>query len=167
MAFKNLQEGNNRKKKIVERFKNRVPLPNMQDKKQMDARIIDSALNALYNDGDKVARSFQEDILKSSDIRISEKEAARIWDIMINMGLVHAVVGFGNSGKLDLTSEGYQLMSQFGSYSAFLDEKNRQTQGQNMVFPQFIIEPASDEKEESEKEKEENGEKAVGKKKDQ
>jgi hypothetical protein len=165
MAFKNLQEGNNRRKKIVERFKNRVPLPNMQDKKQMDARIIDSALHALYNDGDKVTRSLQDDILKPANIKISEKEVARIWDIMINMGLVHAVIGFGNSGKLDLTNEGYQLMSQFGSYSAFLDEKSKQTQSQNMVFPQFIIEQAGNDQEEEGKE--ENGEKAVGKKKDQ
>ncbi len=165
MAFKNLQESNNRRKKIVERFKNRVPLPNMQDKKQMDARIIDSALNALYNDGDKVTRSLQEDILRPANIRMSEKEIARIWDIMINMGLVHAVIGFGNSGKLDLTNEGYQLMNQFGSYSAFLDEKNKQTQGQSMVFPQFIIEPANEEGDKEEKE--EGGEKAVGKKKDQ
>ncbi len=60
--FKNLQEGNNRRKKIVERFKNRIPLPNMQDRKQQDTIIIDAALKALYNDGDKVTRSLQEDI---------------------------------------------------------------------------------------------------------
>lgn len=165
MALQNLGGGTNRKKKGIERFKNRVPLPAMQDRKHLDARIIDSALKALYNDGDKIPRSLQDDILQPNRIRISEKETARIWDIMINMGLVHAVIGFGNSGKLDLTSEGYQLMSQFGSYSAFLDEKNRQSQqGQSMMFPQFIIEQADD-KEEDGKE-EEDGKKAVGKQKD-
>ncbi len=165
MALKNLQGGNNRKRKILERFKNRVPLPAMVDRKQQDSIIIDAALKALYNDGDRIPRSLQDDVLLPNKIKISEKEAARIWDIMINMGLVHALIGFGNAGKLDLTNEGYQLMNQFGSYSAFLDEKNKQTQqGQSMMFPQFIIEPAEDKEE---KEKGDEGEKAVGKNKDQ
>lgn len=166
MTLRNLQGNNNRKKKIVERFRNRVPLPSMQDRKQMDARIIDSALKALFNEGDKVTRSLREDILVPNKIKISEKEAARIWDIMINMGLVHAVIGFGNSGKLDLTNEGYQLMSQFGSYSAFLEEKSRQSQGQNMVFPQFIIEQAGNKDDESSEEGGDDGKQAVGKQKD-
>ena len=163
MALKNLQGGNNRKKKGIERFKNRVPMPAMQDRKQLDSQIIESTLKALYNDGDKVTRSLQEEILLPNKIRMTEKEIARIWDIMINMGLVHAVIGFGNSGKLDLTNEGYQLMNQFGSYSAFVEEKNKQTQqGQGMMFPQFIIEPAED----KEEKKEEGGESAVGMQKD-
>lgn len=166
MTLRNLQGNNNRKKKIVERFRNRVPLPSMQDRKQMDAHIIDSALIALFNEGDKVTRSLREDILVPNKIKISEKEAARIWDIMINMGLVHAVIGFGNSGKLDLTNEGYQLMSQFGSYSAFLEEKNRQSQGQNMVFPQFIIEQADNKGDEGTEEGGDDGKQAVGKQKD-
>lgn len=164
MAFKNLQGQQNKRKKIVERFKNRVPLPNMQDRKQQDIHIIDTALRSLYNDGDKITRSLQDDILSPNQIRITEKDAARIWDIMINTGLVNAVIGFGNSGKLALTNEGYQLMSQFGSYSAFLEEKEKQNhQGQNMMFPQFIIEQ-TDDKEEKENDGTEGGEKAVGKK---
>lgn len=164
MAFKNLQ-GNNRKKKIVERFKNRVPLPAMIDRKQQDSIIIDAALKAMYNEGDKIPRSLQDDVLLPNKIKLSEKETARIWDIMINIGLVNAVIGFGNSGKLALTNEGYQLMNQFGSYSAFLDEKNKQSQqGQSMMFPQFIIEPAEDK---GEKDKGTEEEKAVGKKNDQ
>lgn len=137
----------------------------MQDRKQQDVYIIDAALKALYNDGDKVTRSLQEDVLNPNKIRISEKDAGRIWDIMINTGLVHSLIGFGNSGKLSLTNEGYQLMSQFGSYSAFLEErdKQQQQQGQNMMFPQFIIEPADDKEE---KDKEEGEQKAVGKRKD-
>lgn len=161
MAFKNFQENNNnRKKKIVERFRNRIPLPSMQDQKQRDTLIIDAALRAMYNEGDKVPRALQDDILAPNNIRLSEKDAARIWDIMINTGLAHALIGFGNAGKLDLTSEGYQLMNQFGSYSAFLQEKERQAQGQHMAFPQFIIEQAGEEKDEKEEGKEQ---KAVGK----
>ena len=165
MALKNLDQ-NRKKRKIVERFKNRIPLPNMQDRKQQDFYIIDTVLKALYNDGDKIPQSLQEDVLKPNKIRITEKDAGRIWDVMINTGLVNSLIGFGNSGKLALTNEGYQLMSQYGSYSAFLDEKTKQTQqGQSMMFPQFILEPAD--KEEKEEKKEEGGEKAVGQQDDQ
>ena len=162
MVLKKLNGGQQRKK-TVQRFKNRVAMPGMIDRKQQDVVIIDAALKALYNEGDKVIRSLSEDILKPNKINIAEKDAGRIWDIMVNTGLVNAVIGFGNAGKLSLTNEGYQLMTQFGSYSAFLDEKNRQSQqGQNMMFPQFIIEPA-DEKEGDKKEGDEEGKKAVGK----
>lgn len=163
MTIKNIQDQQQKKKKGIQRFKNRVPLTGMQDRKQQDIRIIDTALISLYNDGDKITRSLQDDILAPNQIRISEKDAARIWDVMISTGLVHPIIGFGNSGKLDLTNEGYQLMTQFGSYSAFLEEKDRQSnQGQGMMFPQFIIEQADDSKE-AEKPEDEPG-KAVGKK---
>lgn len=160
MTFKSL-EGNNRKKKAVERFKNRVPLPNMQDRKQHDIKIIDTALRSLYNDGDKVTKSLQDEILKPNKIHVSEKDAGRLWDLMVSTGLVNSVIGFGNAGKLTLTNEGYQLMSQYGSYSAFLEERNKQqAQGQGIVFPQFIIEQPDDQES-----NDENSEKAVGKKK--
>lgn len=162
MAFKNIQDQNNKRKKIVERYKNRIPPPNMQDRKQQDIHIIDTALKSLYNDGDKITRSLQDDILKPNQIRMTEKDTGRIWDIMINTGLVNAVIGFGNSGKLALSNEGYQLMSQFGSYGAFLEERDKQNhQGQNMMFPQFIIEQADDKEEKNEEEP--GDEKAVGK----
>lgn len=161
MVLKKIQGSHQRKKAVVERFKNRVPLPAMVDKKQLDVLVIDAALKSLYNDGDKVTRSLSEEILKPSKINISEKDAGRIWDIMVNTGLVNSVIGFGNAGKLSLTNEGYQLMTQFGSYSAFLEEKNKQAQqGQNMMFPQFILEPTSDKEEK--KDDEEEGKKAVG-----
>ena len=154
--------GEQKRKKGLERFKNRVPLPAMMDKKQQDIVIIDKALESLYNDGDKVIRSLQEDILKPNKLGLNEKESARLWDLMVNTGLVHAVIGFGNTGKLDLTNEGYQLMSQFGSYSAFLQEHQRQLaqQNQSMAFPQFIIEQGDGGKESNEP----GEEKAVGKK---
>jgi len=147
MPVRKIQGNPHKKKKNLERFKNRVPLPSMLDKKQQDILIIDKALESLYNDGDKVALSLQEDVLKPNKLQLSEKEAGRIWDLMVNTGLVHAVIGFGNNGKLDLTNEGYQLMSQFGSYSGFLQEHQRQIAQQNQGFtmPQFIIEQADPE----------------------
>jgi len=164
MVLKKLDGNNRQRKTAVQRFKNRVPMPAMMDKKKQDVLVIDAALKALYNDGDKVIRSLNDEILKPNHINIPEKDSGRIWDIMVNTGLVNPVIGFGNSGKLSLTNEGYQLMTQFGSYSAFLDEKNRQVQGQNMMFPQFIIEQQQAGGEEKEGKEEEGGEKAVGRK---
>jgi hypothetical protein len=165
MVLKKIEGNSHQRKKAIQRFKNRTPMPGMVDKKQLDIIVIDAALKSLYNDGDKVTRSLTEDILKPCKINITEKDAGRIWDIMVNTGLVNSVIGFGNAGKLSLTNEGYQLMTQFGSYSAFLEEKNKQSQqGQNMMFPQFIIESADDKEEKKEGEEEEK--KAVGRKGD-
>ncbi len=165
MAIKNLQ-GKHKKNRVVERLKNRIiPIP-IDERKKKDVAIIDVALKSLYNDGDKVTRSLQNDIFNPARIKVSEKEAGRIWDIMLSTGLVNPVIGFGNSGKLSLTNEGYQLMTQFGSYGAFLEEREKQqNQGApNVVFPQFIID--SQEKEGKEEEGGNAGDdKAVGKKK--
>lgn len=140
MAVKNLQN-QNKKGQIVKRFRNRCQQIVMADKKQQDIRMIDVALNALYNNGDKATRSLNEEILVPNSINLPEQEVERLWDILLSTNLVNPVIGFGNAGKLSLTNSGYQLMNQYGSYSAFLDEKLKQAQaGQNMVFPQFIIE---------------------------
>jgi len=165
MPLKKIKGDRPQRKKALERFKNRVPLPAMMDRKQQDILIIDKALASLYNDGDKIIRSLQDDILKPNNINLVEKDSERIWDIMMNSGLVHAVIGFGNTGKLDLTQEGYQLMSQFGSYSGFLEERQRQMnqQNQTMAFPQFIIEQGTNEEGGDGKE-EDNEKKAVGRK---
>ena len=162
MPLKKIQS-EQKKRKGIERFKNRVPLPAMMDKKTQDILIIDKALESLYNDGDKVVRSLQDDVLKPNKVMLNESGVARLWDMMVNTGLVHPVIGFGNNGKLDLTNEGYQLMSQFGSYSAFLAEHQRQqqAQSQSMAFPQFIIEQAAEEQ--GKEGEEQDPEKAVGK----
>ncbi|PSK91928.1 hypothetical protein B0I18_10422 [Taibaiella chishuiensis] len=118
----------------------------MADKKQQDIHMIDVALNALYNNGDKTTRALNDEILIPNSISLPENEVERLWDILLSTNLVNPVIGFGNAGKLTLTNSGYQLMNQYGSYSAFLDEKLRQAQGQNMIFPQFIIEPDNGEK---------------------
>lgn len=139
----------NKKRDIVNRFRNRNSLPVFPDKHAQDTYIIDTTLAELYNEGDKVAKSLDKDILKQHRIRISEQEYERIWEILTSTGLVNAVIGFGNNGKLNLTNEGYQLMRQFGSYSAFLTEREKSQQQPGIVMPQFIIaeeqEPAKEE----------------------
>ena len=163
MPLKKIKGEESRRKKALQRFKNRIPLPAMLDRKQQDILIIDKALTSLYNDGDKVIRSLQNDILKTNKINLNEKDTERIWDIMMNSGLVHAVIGFGNTGKMDLTQDGYHLMSQFGSYAAFIEEQKRQLAQQNqpMQFPQFIIEQGGEEGKPNE---EDETKKAVGRK---
>ena len=64
---------------------------------------------------------FRKEILTRHKISIGDKYTERIWDILLSTGLVSPVIGFGNSGKLTLTNDGYQLMNKFGSYSAFLE----------------------------------------------
>jgi len=158
MAVKKIQDINKKKNQVVQRLKNMATTPDVNERKQKDVKIIDSALKALYNDGDKVTKSLHLDILHPNKIKVSEKDAERIWDIMVNTGLVNAVIGFGNSGKLSLTNEGYHLMSQYGSYNAFLEERAKQQQAQQnpgMMFPQFIIEPADEENKDKEKGEEE------------
>lgn len=166
MAIRNLQ-GKSKRNRVIERLKNRAVTIPVHERRRKDIEIIDVALKSLYNDGDRITRSLQSEILSPNKIKISEREAERIWDIMVNTGLVNSVIGFGNSGKLSLTNEGYQLMTQFGSYGTFLEEREKQqNQGSaNMVFPQFIIEPQESE-DADEANKEDSGEdKAVGKKK--
>ncbi len=163
MAVKNLSS-HNKKGQIVKRFRNRCQQIVMADKKQQDIHMIDVALNALYNNGDKTTRALNDEILIPNSISLPESEVERLWDILLSTNLVNPVIGFGNAGKLTLTNSGYQLMNQYGSYSAFLDEKLRQAQGQNMVFPQFIIEqPDNAEKGEAPKEGEDD-QQALGQK---
>jgi|GEM_PF-781882 len=164
MAIKHLQ-GHNKRHRAIERMKNRANLPNLDERRKQDIQIIDVALKALYNDGDKVTRSLHSEILRPSGIKISERDTERIWDIMINTGLANSVIGFGNSGKLTLTNDGYQLMNQFGSYGAFIEERTRQQNqqqqgGQNLVFPQIFIDAAEEKEAGEESEEEEN--KATG-----
>ncbi len=160
MAIKNLH-GKPKRNRVVERLKNRILPMTLDERKEKDVKIIDVALKSLYNDGGKVARSLKQEILEPSRIKISEKEAERIWNIMLSTGLINPVIGFGNSGKLTLTNEGYQLMTQYGSYSAFLEEREQQRQdnAQGIMFPQFVI--GTEEKDPGEG----GGQKAVGKKK--
>jgi hypothetical protein len=163
MAVKNLQN-QNKKGQIVKRFRNRCQQIVMADKKQQDIRMIDVALNSLYNNGDKATRSLNDEILVPNSINLPEQEVERLWDILLSTNLVNPVIGFGNAGKLSLTNSGYQLMNQYGSYSAFLDEKLKQAQGQGMVFPQFIIEQGDPAAAKGEEKEGDDQQEAVGRK---
>lgn len=134
----------NKKQKIVRRFRNRSTVGAKVSQKEIDVQMTDIVLHKLYNDGDKKTASLKEDILIPHKIKFTEEGIERLWDILISTGLVSPVIGFGRSGRLSITNQGYQLMSQFGSYSNFLkkreEEAARKTAG--AVLPQFIISAA-------------------------
>jgi len=149
-----------KKQTSIQRLRSRsAPMP---AQKEQDVKVIDTTVKALYNDGDRMPLDFKKDILLRHKIEIGDRYAERIWDILLSTGLVSPVIGFGNSGKLTLTNDGYQLMNKFGSYTAFLEAMQREQAQQGMQLPQFIIQ--TEEEQGNGEEQEERG-KAVGKKK--
>lgn len=131
-----------KKRKIVRRFRNRNTSGASITQKEQDVYLIDMVLKKLYNEGDKETASLTEDILKPGHVRFTQSGSDRLWDILLSTGLVNPVIGFGRAGSLALTNEGYQLMNKFGSYSNFIQEREKQAQASNqqgMVIPQFIL----------------------------
>ncbi len=127
----------------VNRMYNTACYRHYENDREKDVFLIDTVLDSLYNKGDKKSKKLKEEILLGNRIKLNEQETERLWDILINSGLVNPLIGFGNSGKLDLSKSGYKLMHDFGSYLGFLEQQAAQQQAQannnNLVFPQFII----------------------------
>jgi hypothetical protein len=103
---------------------------------EMDKRVFDIVLKTLYNNADKDVLHLEQEIYAPANISLPHKEAERLWEVMTSSGLVTPVIGFGNAGKVELTSNGYQLMSQYGSYLDYLA-----TMASNNQQPQTIILP--------------------------
>lgn len=138
-----------KKQTSIQRLRSRSA--QMPAQREQDIKVIDTTVRALYNDGDRMPLDFKKEILNRHKISISDKYTERIWDILLSTGLVSPVIGFGNSGKLTLTNDGYQLMNKFGSYSAFLEAMQVQQQAQQgMQLPQFIIQAEDDNDEQEE-----------------
>ena len=131
----------NKKQKIVQRFKNRSSVGAKISQKEIDIALTDLVLAKLYNDGDRQPASLEDEILTPANIKFTPSGVDRLWDVLLSTGLVSPVIGFKRSGRLAITNQGYQLMSQFGSYSNFIkkreEEAARQSAGNAM--PQFII----------------------------
>lgn len=124
------------------------------DRSMLDKAIIDLVLKSLYNNADKEALHIEKDIYEPSQIKLPIKESERIWDVMIASGWISPVIGFGNSGKIELTREGTQLMAQFGGYAEYLDAVSKSSnQQQTVILPIQVddnndpqITPCEDEK---------------------
>lgn len=90
------------------------------DRNEVDIAIIDIVLKSLYHNSHIDTLHIEDDIYKKSNIDIPYVEAERLWEVMLNSGLVNPVAGFGNAGKLKLSRTGYQLMAQFGGYAEYM-----------------------------------------------
>jgi hypothetical protein len=117
------KESANKKQRIIRRFHNRSSVGAMVSQKQIDVALTGLVLSKLYNNGDKQPASLKEDILIPSQIKFTNQGVDRLWDILLSTGLVSPVIGFGHSGQLSITNQGYQLMSQFGSYTNFIKKR--------------------------------------------
>lgn len=111
------------------------------DRNEVDIAIMDIVLKALYHNS-HIDTILIDEIYKQSKIDIPYIEAERLWEVMLNSGLVNPVAGFGNAGKLKLSRSGYQLMAQFGGYKAYMDTLK------NKDVPQPLPEDQQDAQEE-------------------
>jgi len=107
------------------------PLLVLPDHRDIDRRLFDIVLASLYENADKDTLHIENDILKPLNINLPPNEADRVWEVMVSSGLVSPVVGFGNAGKLELTRAGYQLLSQYGTYSQYLQWVNEHNSNKN------------------------------------
>lgn len=104
------------------------------DRTAADKNIFDMVLKQLYNNAD-AALHLENQIYTPNNVKLNVKESERLWEVMISSGWVTPVIGFGNSGKVELTKVGYQLMSQFGGYSEYLTAVQNNQQPQTIILP--------------------------------
>ena len=116
-------------KKQTKTQSQKQPLLVLPDHRDIDRRLFDIVLASLYENADKDTLHMENEILKPLNISLPANEADRIWEVMVSSGLVSPVVGFGNAGKLELTKAGYQLLSQYGTYSQYLQWLNEHNKG--------------------------------------
>lgn len=103
---------------------------------QLDVIVIDLTLRELFNNGDKVIIDFRKDVIEKYSIPGNEHAVERFWDILDATQLVNPVVGFGNSHKLSLNSQGYNLMLQYGNYQNYVNTMMAAQQPQIQEAPQ-------------------------------
>jgi hypothetical protein len=104
------------------------------DRIAADKNIFDTVLKHLYNNAD-ISLHLEKQIYVPNNIKLTHKEAERLWEVMISSGWVTPIIGFGNAGKVELTKTGYQLMAQFGGYSEYLTAVQNNNQPQTIILP--------------------------------
>ena len=105
------------------------------DRSEFDKHVIDLVMRTLYNNADKDVLHLEEEIYKPANVQMPIKEAERLWEVMLGTGLVNPIIGFGNSGKLELSRTGYQLMAQYGGYLQYMATLSNQDQPQQIDLP--------------------------------
>lgn len=99
----------------------------IMDRNEVDIAIIDIVLKALYHNSHIDTLHIENDIYKHANINIPYAESERLWEVMLNSGLVNPVAGFGNAGKLKLSRFGYELMAKFGGYREYMQAVKNST----------------------------------------
>lgn len=112
-----LSRHHNRMKKLK---KAEIQPASIMDRNEVDIAVIDIVLKALYYNSHVDTLHIEEDIYKRAKINIPYVEAERLWEVMLNSGLVNPVAGFGNAGKLKLSRNGYELMATYGGYKEYM-----------------------------------------------
>ncbi|MBS1590118.1 MAG: hypothetical protein JST52_10945 [Bacteroidetes bacterium] len=90
------------------------------DQPTFDRNVMDATLRVLFENADKNALDLRTDIFDKANLHLSDSEMERLWDVLISSGWVSPTIGFGHAGKLELTKAGFQMMSQYGSYTNYL-----------------------------------------------
>lgn len=106
------------------------------DRSEFDRHVIDLVLRTLYNNADRDVLHLEDDIYKPANVQMPIKESERLWEVMIGTGLVNPIIGFGNSGKIELSRTGYQLMAQYGGYLQYMDALTNQLEPQQIEMPE-------------------------------
>lgn len=106
------------------------------DRNEVDIAIIDVVLKSLYHNSHIDTLHIENDIYKNAKINIPYIESERLWEVMLNSGLVNPVAGFGNAGKLKLSRTGYQLMAQFGGYAEYMNSLKSTQSNTELQLPE-------------------------------
>lgn len=147
--------------RAVQRLKVKTMInPNLPEDEK---RIIDLVLKSLYHCTDKAGLDLQTEIYAPNKIKLNSRENNRLWSVMNSSGLISPVIGFGNSGKIELTNTGYQLMSQYGGYKEYLDSLDNGNQPQTIILPIQVEAETEDAAGNDTNEKEEAQKKSAGK----
>lgn len=118
--MKNIRQS--KSQKALRRLKVQPVIP--VDQPELDKHVIDQVLRTLYNNSDKITLNLETEIYQPLNIRLPFKETERLWETMLSTGFITPVIGFGNSGKVELTRAGYQLMAQFGGYKEYINSQS-------------------------------------------
>lgn len=115
------------------------------DRGNMDIGIFDLVMKMLYENSDKNTMHLENEIFQPFNINLPKKETERIWDVLISSGFISPIMGFGNAGKVALTKTGYQIMSQYGTYSKFMEHNNPNNAPQPAIVVQMNQPPENGE----------------------
>lgn len=124
---------NSKNHKVIRKM--RVKPSHIIDTQESDKHVLDIVLKTLYSNADIDAMQLEEQIYKPNNIALGKKEAERMWEVLVSSGWISPVVGFGNSGKVSLTREGYKLMAQFGSYIKYIEALNTPQAPSTVILP--------------------------------